>query len=543
MRRHAVRSRGRRRARARARAARRRRRRRSSSRAPRRPSRPTCAPSATTRRRRGARQGARGAAEAPVLSSVAGSQLHAGVRRYNIAMAHADRTAIDAAGERRALAALDELPEATVVLRPVRDDAGARRRLRLRLRQPRARATSRGVPSVELLGRRVLEALPAFPRALFDEPRRVLDDGEPLRTQLDYGDGFAGGDEFSGRFEVAASRLGDGAARRLRRHRRARRARSDRAALRRRPRGDVGLGLDRRSRPATSSTSTPAGRRMVGIGLDEDITRAARSASSRRAWARERVRGEALAVARARRRLARRPRAPAPRRPRDPRLAGDRRAHRRRRRGRLLRHDRARHDARARRRGRAARERGALPRRLRAGADRHRAARPRRPLRAGQRRVLPHGAAHARGAACGAARSTITHPDDVARLRARDPAAGRRASSTEYSFEKRYVDAATARRSGPSSAAACCATTTGAPQYLIGHGAGHRRAAPRAHAAAQHADDAAARGRRRRARRALPARQPRRPRSAATGTTSSRCPTGASASSSATSSGAASRRP
>ena len=124
---------------------------------------------------------------------------------------------------------------------------------------------------------------------------------------------------------------------------------------------------DRRQEPRLHQLRRPAdGRHRPRRGHH----RPARSASSRRAWARELVLSEALPVAR-----------------REGVWRGDlARLHRdgheipvsqvivartdAGRRGRLLRHDRARHDARARRRGRAARERGALPDRVRAGADR-----------------------------------------------------------------------------------------------------------------------------------------------------------------------------
>ena len=189
----------------------------------------------------------------------------------------------------------------------------------------------------------------------------------------------------------------------------ARRERAQATARRyeRRPRGDVGLGLDRRPRQQPR-LHQPAGRRMVGIGLDEDITGRRTSATSRPRGPAGACRSEGLAAAR-----------------RDGAWRGD-----------LARLHRDGHEIpvsqvivahlaadgavdfyatiardmtrRARRRGGAARERRALPRDVRAGADRRVADRPRGPLPAGQRRVLPDGRPLARGAA--AARARGDHP-------------------------------------------------------------------------------------------------------------------------------------
>ena len=118
----------------------------------------------------------------------------------------------------------------------------------------------------------------------------------PLRTELDYSDRFAGARAFSTRFEISASRLGDGllvvyedVAARARAQATERRygavleATSDWVSIADRDNNLVYV--------------NPAGRRMVGIGLDEDIT-GRRIGEFSPAWARERVLGEALQVAR-----------------------------------------------------------------------------------------------------------------------------------------------------------------------------------------------------------------------------------------------------
>ena len=200
-----------------------------------------------------------------------------------------------------------------------------------------------GMPVSRLLGRRVLEGRWALPRTLFDELVVVLVTGEPLQHR---------------------DRL---------RRRGSRATPSSRAASSSRRRGSA--------TPCSSSTTTSSPRRAAAprsttapcsrrrrTGCRSPIatrtsctsTRAAggwsASASTRTSAdaepASSRPRGPASSCAReafadrpARRDLARRRRAPASRRARDPRLAGHRGAHRARRRGRLLRDDRARHDA------------------------------------------------------------------------------------------------------------------------------------------------------------------------------------------------------
>ncbi|MEA2232547.1 MAG: hypothetical protein QOD83_2363 [Solirubrobacteraceae bacterium] len=195
----------------------------------------------------------------------------------------------------RALAALDALPEATVVILPARDESGAAVDFVVDYAN-RAAATAAGLPGSELTGRSLLEALPKIPRHVFDKLAGVLDTGTPLRMELEYGDVLPGGARFSGRFEIAVSRLGDSLL--VVYEDVAARARA-RTAERR-----FGAVLEATSdwvsiadRDNNLVYVNSAGRRMVGIGVDEDIT-GKRIGEFSPAWARERVLGEALAVAR-----------------------------------------------------------------------------------------------------------------------------------------------------------------------------------------------------------------------------------------------------
>jgi len=193
------------------------------------------------------------------------------------------------------LGALDELPEATVVLLPVRDAAGAVVDLVFDYAN-RGASVIAGVPSGELVGHRVRDALPGFPPALFHDLVAVLEGGAPLRAQFDYSDRFAGGKRFSARFEISASRLGE----RLLVVYEDLTVRAQARATERR----YGAVLEATSdwvsiadRHNNLVYVNPAGRRMVGIGLDEDIS-GRRIGEFSPAWARERVLGEALEVAR-----------------------------------------------------------------------------------------------------------------------------------------------------------------------------------------------------------------------------------------------------
>lgn len=194
-----------------------------------------------------------------------------------------------------ALAALDELPEATVVLLPVRDDAGVVVDLVVDHANRSACALAR-LPAEELLGRRLLEVVPELPPALLARLLAVLETGEPLRAREDQRALFAGRTDVSGRFELAASRLGDAllvvasdeelhaaASATERRYRAVLEATSDWVSI--------------ADRDNNLLYVNAAGRRMVGIGPDEDIT-GRRIGDFSPAWARERVLNEALGVAR-----------------------------------------------------------------------------------------------------------------------------------------------------------------------------------------------------------------------------------------------------
>jgi len=193
------------------------------------------------------------------------------------------------------LAALDELPEATIVIAPVHDETGDVVDFVFEYANRVAGQVAR-VPSGELVGRRVLEALPAFPRDRFESFVEVVETGVPLRTRIELASEHDGDRGFATRYEVSASRLGDGvlvvyedigARERVR-------------ATERR----YGAVLDATSdwvsiadRDNNLVYINPAGRRMVGIGLDEDIT-GRRIGDFSPAWARRRVQTEGLAAAR-----------------------------------------------------------------------------------------------------------------------------------------------------------------------------------------------------------------------------------------------------
>jgi anti-anti-sigma factor len=194
----------------------------------------------------------------------------------------------------RSLAALDALPEATVALSPVRD-ADGRVVFVFAYANRRAGEIAQLAPG-ELVGLRIREALPAFPKILFAGFIAVLDGGPPLRTNIRYADRLDGRKPFSTRFAVSASRIGDAlllvyddVGERTRVHAFERRygavleATSDWVSI---ADGDNNLVY-----------INPAGRAMIGLDPDEDIT-GRRIGEFSPAWARERVHREALAVAR-----------------------------------------------------------------------------------------------------------------------------------------------------------------------------------------------------------------------------------------------------
>jgi PAS domain S-box-containing protein len=195
----------------------------------------------------------------------------------------------------RALAALDELPAGAVVLRPVRNELGEIVELVYAYVNARAGEVA-GVSASALVGQGVLVAMPTFPRDVFEALVAVLRDGEPLHTTMDYRDAVAGRPEFSGIFQITASRLTGDALLVI----------FDDVAARARA-----LATERRYGAVLEATSdwvsiadrdhrlvyvNPGGRRMVGIGPDEDITGTPIGAFSP-PWAREIVRREALGVA------------------------------------------------------------------------------------------------------------------------------------------------------------------------------------------------------------------------------------------------------
>ncbi len=199
------------------------------------------------------------------------------------------------AGAALAFGALDELPEATVVLTPVRDTAGAVVDFSLAYANHVA-AAAVDHRAAEVTGDSVLAALPQFPRVLFDQFVAVLEGGAALRTQVEYADTFAGRRAFAGRFAVSASRVGE----------RLLVVYEDVTSRAR------ALLAERRFGAVIEATSdwvsiadgeanlvyvNAAGRRMVGIGEDEDIA-GARVGEFSPAWARERVLAEGLPGAR-----------------------------------------------------------------------------------------------------------------------------------------------------------------------------------------------------------------------------------------------------
>jgi PAS domain S-box-containing protein len=193
-----------------------------------------------------------------------------------------------------ALAALDDLPVGALLLAPIRDDAGAVVDFEFAYVNHWA-GRSGGVPASALVGEHVLGGRPALPRELFDALVEALESGLPLNTTLDYGDAFAGHPEFSGSFQITASRLGDDLLVVL-----------DDVVARARVRSAeqrYGAVLEATSDWVSIADAdqnllyvNAGGRRMVGIGLDEDI-RGTRIGEFSPRWAREFVRREALAVA------------------------------------------------------------------------------------------------------------------------------------------------------------------------------------------------------------------------------------------------------
>jgi PAS domain S-box-containing protein len=210
-------------------------------------------------------------------------------------MAHSARAGLHPPGDpTRTLAALDDVPAAVVLLEPLRHDGEPTDFVFTYVNQRAAEIAA--MAADELRGQRLRVALPAFPAALFASFATVLAGGEPFHTEVDYSDALAGNPEFSVRFEITASRFGDAllvvyddiSAR----------ARS-RTAERR-----FGAVLEATSDWVSIADAdqnlvyiNEGGRRMVGIGLDEDI-RGRRIGEFSPPWARDYVRNVALPVVR-----------------------------------------------------------------------------------------------------------------------------------------------------------------------------------------------------------------------------------------------------
>src|SRR4051794_36420376 len=89
-------------------------------------------------------------------------------------------------GDDRSFDALDELPESALVLSPVRDDGAISDFVFTYVN--RVAAARVGASPHELSGRSVLDAWPRFPRELFERFAAIVEDGVPLRAQLDLRD-------------------------------------------------------------------------------------------------------------------------------------------------------------------------------------------------------------------------------------------------------------------------------------------------------------------------------------------------------------------
>ncbi|MEY2515051.1 MAG: hypothetical protein QOJ89_2409 [bacterium] len=215
--------------------------------------------------------------------------------RYNIRMTDSGRAGQDLSGDPiRTLSALDEVSSAVVLLEPVRDGGELVDFVFAYVNRRAGKIAA--MPAPELRGRRLSEALPAFPPQLFAAFATTLAGGEPFRTEFDYSDALAGSPAFSVRFEIAVSRLGDALL-----------VIYDDVSARARART-----AERRFGAVLDATSdwvsiadpdqnlvyiNEGGRRMVGIGLDEDIE-GRRIGEFSPPWARDYVRNVALPIVR-----------------------------------------------------------------------------------------------------------------------------------------------------------------------------------------------------------------------------------------------------
>jgi|GEM_PF-711939 len=191
--------------------------------------------------------------------------------------------------------ALDELPEAAIVLTPLRDAAGEVADFAFAYAN-RIAAAAIGASAEGLIGRSIAHALPGLPPTLGAGLTAVADTGVPWRARLDYRHELPGRPVWDGHYDVSASRVGErllvvveDVAERARAVAAERRfgavidATSDWVSI-----------ADRDSRLVYVNAG---GRQMVGIGLDEDIV-GARVGAFSPAWARDRVVEEALPHAR-----------------------------------------------------------------------------------------------------------------------------------------------------------------------------------------------------------------------------------------------------
>ena len=153
-----------------------------------------------------------------------------------------------------------------------------------------------GLVAEEIMGKRLLEGLPAYPRDVFDVYVEVLDSGTQYRTRFEYQDTFDEARPVAGVFELTATKVGDAVLvtyDEVSEQLRARQAEQRSGALLEATSDWVSIA----DGDGNLLYINPSGRRMVGLGLDEDLA-GARIGDFSPKWARERLRGEALEAAR-----------------------------------------------------------------------------------------------------------------------------------------------------------------------------------------------------------------------------------------------------
>jgi len=153
-----------------------------------------------------------------------------------------------------------------------------------------------GVPAAQLIGRRVREALPSFPRDLLESFLRVLATGATFHAELDRGAAFDEGGGRSDRVAITASQLGDALLVVL----------DDVAAQAQASSAErlFGAVLDATSDWVSIADAdqnlvyvNAGGRRMIGFGIDEDLG-GRRIGEFSPAWARDLVQQVALPAVR-----------------------------------------------------------------------------------------------------------------------------------------------------------------------------------------------------------------------------------------------------